>query len=67
MAVFERTDTRSVFDRRGLVADGQLRPPSDESIRYGRLLFGESLQDYQGWEDKETAKSAAAGRLSLNK
>lgn len=48
--VFQRTDTRSVLDRRGLVADGQLKPSEDESIRYGRLLFGESLQDYSGWE-----------------
>jgi len=52
IAVFQRTETRSVMDRRGLVAEGQLKPPEDESIRYGGLLFGETLQDYQGWEDK---------------
>ena len=31
-AVFQRTDTRSVNDRRGLVADGQLKPADDETI-----------------------------------
>jgi len=63
VAVFERTETRSVFDRRGLVADGQLRPPADESIRYGRLLFGESPSDYYGWEAKEAERTAAKERL----
>ena len=52
VAVFQRTDTRSVTDRRGLVADGQLKPPDDETIRYGRLLFGETLSDYSGWDAK---------------
>lgn len=54
VSVFERTSTRSVMDRRGLVAEGQLKPPEDETIRYGGLLFGETLQDYAGWEDKQT-------------
>jgi len=57
ISIFRRTETRSVLDRRGLVADGQLRPPDDETIRYGRLLFGEKLSDYAGWSDaaiKET-------------
>ena len=57
---FQRTDTRSVMDRRGLVADGQLKPPSDEGIRYGRLLFGENLSDYQGWEAKTAAEQGGA-------
>ena len=52
VAVFVRTETRSVMDRRGLVAEGQLKPPDDETIRYVRLLFGETLQDYAGWDDK---------------
>jgi len=55
VAVFRRTETRSVTDRRGLLADGQLKPPDDETISYGRLLFGETLQDYAGW-DAKTAK-----------
>ena len=46
VAVFQRTATRSVMDRRGLVADGQLKPPDDEQVRYGKLLFGETLQEY---------------------
>ena len=46
VAVFQRTETRSVMDRRGLVADGQLKPPDDEQVRYGKLLFGETLQEY---------------------
>lgn len=57
-AVFQRTDTRSVMDQRGLVADGQLNPSADETIRYGRLLFGESLSDYAGWD--RAAKGSAA-------
>jgi len=53
VAVFRRTDTRSVMDRRGLVADGQLRPPEDESIRYGGLLFADTLEEYAGWEESQ--------------
>ena len=37
LVVWRRTETRRVEDRRGLVADGQLKPNADESIRYGRL------------------------------
>ena len=33
-----------------LLLPPSLNPIEDESIRYGRLLFGESLQDYAGWE-----------------
>lgn len=54
--VFQRTDTRSVNDRRGLVADGQLKPADDETIRYGRLLFGENLSDYAGWKPKDATQ-----------
>ena len=46
VTVFTRTATRSVMDRRGLVADGQLKPSDDEATRYGALLFGETIQDY---------------------
>lgn len=60
-AVFQRTDTRSVNDRRGLVADGQLKPADDETIRYGRLLFGESLSDYAGWSEAASDKSGLRG------
>ena len=62
-AVFQRTDTMSVNDRRGLVADGQLKPADDETIRYGRLLFGESLSDYAGWEAKQSKDAASKSRL----
>jgi len=63
VAVFQRTETRSVMDRRGLVADGQLKPPDDETIRYGRLLFGETLQDYAGWDEKTTKMMMEKERL----
>lgn len=63
LCIFQRTETRSVMDRRGLVAEGQLKPPADETIRYGRLLFGESQQDYQGWEDKAGSQSSNTDKL----
>lgn len=59
--VFQRTDTRAVNDRRGLVADGQLKPADDESIRYGSLLFGENLSDYAGWNEASSDKSGTRG------
>ena len=61
--VLRRTETRSVVDRRGLIADGQLKPPDDEGIRYGKLLFGETLSDYGGWSD-EAMKQAKMDRLT---
>lgn len=66
VAAFTRTETRSVMDRRGLVADGQLKPPDDEGIRYGKLLFGESLQDYAGWEAKEDKERGRMARKLLS-
>lgn len=66
VVVFERTETRSVLDRRGLVAEGQLKPPDDESIRYGRLLFGETLSDYAGWSDA-ASKDAEQKRKLLER
>jgi hypothetical protein len=63
ISVFTRTETRSVMDRRGLVAEGQLKPPEDESIRYGRLLFGETLEDYTGWGKKEGDAGAVRQKL----
>lgn len=65
VAVFERTATRAVTDRRGLVADGQLIPNSDEFVRYGKLLFGESPSDYAGWEDNNQKKRAELDKLNL--
>jgi len=56
-AVWQRTDTRSVLDRRGLVADGQLKPSSDEQVRYGKLLFGETLSDYANWDESIADKN----------
>lgn len=61
--VLRRTETRSVVDRRGLVADGQLKPPEDEGVRYGKLLFGETLSDYGGWSE-EAQKQAKMDRLT---
>ena len=63
ISVFQRTYARSVMDRRGLVMDGQLKPSSDESIRYGRLLFGDTAEDYQGWEQKAEAGLAEKRKL----
>lgn len=59
ICIFRRTDTRSVLDRRGLVADGQLKPPDDDGIRFGKLLFGESLSDYAGWSEAAGGSEAA--------
>jgi len=59
ICVFRRTETRSVLDRRGLVADGQLKPPDDDGIRFGKLLFGETLSDYAGWSDAAGGTEAA--------
>ena len=53
VAVFTRSESRSVMDRRGLVVDGQLKPSDDEGVRYGKLLFGNSIQDYSGWDEKQ--------------
>ena len=63
MRCSRRTETRSVLDRRGLVATGQLNPPKDETIRYGRLLFGETLSDYAGWDEGTAVKGL--GRTDL--
>jgi len=52
ISVYQRTYARSVLDRRGLVMEGQLKPSADESIRYGRLLFGDTADEYKGWEEK---------------
>ena len=62
-AVWQRTDTRSVLDRRGLVADGQLKPSSDEQVRYGKLLFGETLSDYAKWDESIADKSGTKALL----
>ena len=63
VSIFVRTETRSVMDRRGLVADGQLKPPEKEEVRYGGLLFGENLSDYSGWDVKEGKDAASKSRL----
>ena len=62
-AVFERTETRSVLDRRGLVAAGQLKPSDDEQIRYGKLLFGEEKSDFVGWEESQKGEQALKNKL----
>ena len=64
LVVFTRTETQSVMDRRGLVADGQLRPSAvEEEVRYGKLLFGENLSDYANW-DKKVEKEAQPKRIN---
>jgi len=67
ICVFRRTETRSVLDRRGLVADGQLKPPDDDGVRFGRLLFGESLSDYAGWSDAAGGVEAATKKKLLER
>ena len=44
-------------------AEGQLKPPSDETIRYGRLLFGDTAEDYQGWKAGAEKSRAERDRL----
>jgi len=63
VAVFTRTETRSVMDRRGLIADGQLKPSDDEAVRYGKLLFGESIQDYSAWDGQQAKLKAEKDKL----
>jgi hypothetical protein len=66
VSVFERTNTYSVFDRRGLVMEKQLKPSDNEQVRYGALLFGDTKEDYQGWAEKaaqaEETKNKLLGR-----
>ena len=38
----------------------QARDHPDEQTRYGKLLFGESLSDYQGW-DSDVVKKEQGG------
>jgi len=59
ICIFRRTETRSVLDRRGLVAEGQLKPPDDDGIRFGKLLFGDTLSDYAGWSEAAGGSEAA--------
>ena len=63
VVVMTRTETRSVMDRRGLIADGQLKPSDDEAIRYGKLLFGETIQDYTGWDAEQAKLKAQKDKL----
>lgn len=59
-AVFSRTETKSVSDRRGLVVNGQVKEHPDEETRYGKLLFGETQQEYQGWEESVDAQAPSS-------
>ena len=38
---------------------GQLKPPDDDGIRFGKLLFGETLSDYAGWSEAAGGSEAA--------
>lgn len=63
-AAFVRTETRSVIDRRGLVAEGQIAGEKvDEKTRYGGLLFGETIQEYAGWDEKQAKDKALNDKL----
>ena len=35
------------------------RLPDDDGIRFGKLLFGETLSDYAGWSDAAGGSEAA--------
>ena len=61
--VFLRSEARSVMDRRGLVIDNQLKPSEDEATRYGKLLFGETLQDYSSWDGQQAKLKAQSDKL----
>lgn len=63
VSVFERTNTYSVFDRRGLVMEKQLKPSDNEQVRYGALLFGDTKEDYQGWAEKAAQADETKNKL----
>ena len=42
-----------------VITPGQLKPPDDDGIRFGKLLFGETLSDYAGWSDAAGGSEAA--------
>ena len=35
----------------------------DEQTRYGKLLFGESLSDYAGWDDNTKKEQGGSERI----
>jgi len=61
-AVFSRTEVKSVADRRGVQAEGQVKEHPDEETRYGKLLFGETLSEYAGWEEN-VEKTEGSSRI----
>lgn len=63
LSIFLRTETRSVADRRGLVAEGQVKPPDSDEVRFGGLLFGETIQEYANWDKKVAAEEASKSKL----
>ena len=63
VSVFERTETFSVLDRRGVVMEKQLKPSDNEQIRYGGLLFGDTKEDYEGWAEKAGASEELKNKL----
>ena len=63
VSVFARTETRSVADRRGLVADYQIKPPESEEVRYGGLLFADTLSEYANWDVKVKKEEAQKAKL----
>jgi hypothetical protein len=63
VAAFLRSPGESVMDRRGLVLENQLNPSKNESVRYGSLLFGESQEEYSGWESKTGKEEATKDKL----
>mmetsp|Transcript_44731 Transcript_44731/g.78759 ORF Transcript_44731/g.78759 Transcript_44731/m.78759 type:complete len:460 (+) Transcript_44731:60-1439(+) len=52
ISVYRRSATQAVVDRRGLIADGQVKPPKDDNIRFGGLLFSDKTIDYNTWDEK---------------
>jgi hypothetical protein len=63
VAVFQRSPTQSVMDRRGLVMDQQLKPSENEQTRFGGLLFSDSDEYSQGWEAKKQDEARGQDRL----
>jgi hypothetical protein len=53
VVILARSQARSVADRRGLIIEGQLKPPEQDQIRFGGLLFSEKQYDFQGWEEQQ--------------
>jgi len=63
LGVWERTEVKSVKDRRGVQVEGQVKENPDEEVRYGKLLFGDTDTEYKGWDEKQLKDAAQKDKL----